>query len=329
MPLGIIGGVNKDLRIARLAEAQHGVLTRRQAEKNGFTASACERRLAAGRWVPVHRGVYRLAGSPETWEQRVMAACLALPGCVASHIVAGVLWRFPGCSRQAEITLTGARQTTLPKVRVRRTRCLDPVDRARCANIPATSVARTVIDLSTELPESRLATVVDFVLANRMLPVSYLAGRLEALGVQGRRGAGCLRDLLEERSGRARQVDSEFQRRLGLLIAQRGLASARFEYPTRLAGGKVRFADVAFVEERVAFEADSYRHHSSLTDWAADHTRNNLIMAEGWTVLPITWDQIENDPRGAVDLMVKVVSSHRLPAPGDPRGVYRSGITPL
>jgi len=271
-----MGGVNKDLRIARLAETQHGVVTRRQAEKNGFTAGACERRLASGRWVPVHRGVYRLAGTPQSWEQSVMAACLAVPSCVASHRVAGALWRFPGCSRPAEITLTGARQTTLPLVRVRRTRCLDPVDRARCQNIPVTSVARTVIDLSTELPESRLAAVVDFVLANRMLPLPYLAARLEALGVRGRRGAGCLRDLLQQRSDRARHVDSEFQRRLGLLIAERGLTSARFEYPIRLAGGKVRFADVAFVEERVAFEADSYRHHSSLTAWAADHTRNNL-----------------------------------------------------
>lgn len=200
----------------------------------------------------------------------------------------------------------------MPLVRVRRSTRLDPVDRARCQNIPVTSVARTVIDLSAELGVPALEAVVDFVLANRMLPLSYLAARLDVLGARGRRGAGDLRNLLVERTGHTRHVDSEFQRRLGRLIAQRGVAGATYEYPIRQADGTVRFADLAFVQQRVAFEADSYRHHSTLTAWAADHTRNNHLMAEGWTVIPVTWDQVENDPQGVIDLIVRVVSSREL-----------------
>jgi len=81
-----------ELRLLGLAQAQHGVLSRHQALGEGLSASAIDRRLAAGEWVRVFQGVYRLAGVQITWEQRVMAGCLAAgPDAVASHRSAATL----------------------------------------------------------------------------------------------------------------------------------------------------------------------------------------------------------------------------------------------
>jgi very-short-patch-repair endonuclease len=72
--------VELDRKLARITEAHYGVFTREQAVGLGFSESACDRRVAVGAWESVHRGVYRLGGSGRTFEQSVLAACLAAPG---------------------------------------------------------------------------------------------------------------------------------------------------------------------------------------------------------------------------------------------------------
>src|SRR3989442_2637238 len=76
--------------LASLAERQPGLGTRAQAREEGFSKREIESRLEAGLWETLHRGVYRLAGSPRTWEPAGMGACLAA-GAVASHRTAAAL----------------------------------------------------------------------------------------------------------------------------------------------------------------------------------------------------------------------------------------------
>lgn len=81
-----------DEAVARLAARQQGCFSRAQVLAAGMTDRMILRRIAAGRWVSVAAGVYRLAGVPVTWRQRALAACLvAGPGAVVSHRSAGVL----------------------------------------------------------------------------------------------------------------------------------------------------------------------------------------------------------------------------------------------
>src|SRR5207248_5084728 len=63
-------------RLARLAATQHGVFTRAQAIACGVSARTATRRLSSGMWDRLYPAVYRVAGSPETWRQAPMAACL-------------------------------------------------------------------------------------------------------------------------------------------------------------------------------------------------------------------------------------------------------------
>jgi len=93
-------------------------------------------------------------------------------------------------------------------------------------------------------------------------------------------------ELLEERRGRQRHVDSELQRQLEQ-IALDGykaglLPEPFFEYPVRLANGRWRYPDVAYPPPvSVGFEAHSYEHHSSLEAFAADAERNLELFGEG------------------------------------------------
>jgi hypothetical protein len=262
-------------------------------------------------WETVFGGVVRRVGAPRTWEQAEMAGCLAADG-IASHRAAGVLWRLPEIEPRLEVTIPQRRKVVLDGFAVHRTRFLQPVDLAHRSGIPVTSLARTVIDVSLEVPRIAPA-LVNHVLAKRKVPLALLVDRLKAQGTRGRQGAADLFELLEERRGRQRHVDSELQRQLEQ-IALDGykvglLPEPFFEYPVQLANGRWRYPDVAYPPPvSVGFEAHSYEHHSSLEAFAADAERNLELFGEGWMIVPITGVQVRDPPR-LLGLMARIVAA--------------------
>lgn len=97
-PVWLAEGVKGvDIRVARRAAGQYSVIHRQQAIALGMTARQIDARSAAGLYVPVHPGVYRLAAAPARPEQAIAAACLAGgPGAIASHRAAAWLWDLRG-----------------------------------------------------------------------------------------------------------------------------------------------------------------------------------------------------------------------------------------
>ena len=250
-------------------------------------------------------------GAPRTWEQAEMAGCLSADG-IASHRAAGVLWRLPEIEPRLEITIPQRRKAVLDGFEVHRTRLLQPVDRTHRSGIPVTSLARTVIDVSLEVP--RLGPViVNHVLATHKVPLDLLVNRLKAQGTQGRSGAAGLVQVLEERRGRKRHVDSELQRRFEE-IALGGyraglLPEPFFEYPVQLSDGRWRYPDVAYPPPvMVGFEAHSYEHHSTLEAFASDVERNLELFGEGWMIVPITAVQLRDPPR-LVAVMARIIAA--------------------
>jgi hypothetical protein len=95
-------------------------------------------------------------------------------------------------------------------------------------------------------------------------------------------------------SPRARQRGE----RLFLRIVQEyGLPTPEREVEYHLSDGRTVYVDFVFCRV-VGAEIDSYLHHSSLTDWAADRTRNNLLRAQGLTLLNVTEPDMQQDPAG-------------------------------
>ncbi len=195
-----------------LSASQHGLISREQALRQGLSPGEWRWLSQSDDWRRVYAGVYRRVGAPETWEQALMAGCLATDA-IASHGAAGALWRLPEVERRLEVTIPQGRRVVLKGFEVHRTRFLQPVDRTHRSGIPVTSLARTVIDVSLDVPGLAPA-LVDHVLAKRKVPLALMANRLAAMGTQGRSGTRDLLQMLEERKGRKRHVDSGLQREL-------------------------------------------------------------------------------------------------------------------
>ncbi len=132
---------------------------------------------------PVRRGVYRIAGTPETWQQFLMAACLARPGSYASFRTAAALWDLEGFARrELEITVPGSR-TGAPRWRHRPR---EPGGRARdtwpsVERIPTSSMARTLCDLTAVVQPWMVERAVDEALRRKLVTLRGARG--------GRRGS--------------------------------------------------------------------------------------------------------------------------------------------
>src|SRR4051794_35593782 len=81
-----------DALIAQLAEAQHGVVGRRQLREMGLTPKAVRVRIERETLHPVHRGVYAVGHRRVSQRGRWMAAVLGVGGGVLSHRSAAALW---------------------------------------------------------------------------------------------------------------------------------------------------------------------------------------------------------------------------------------------
>ena len=171
------GQSRDDALIGALAGSQHGVVTRSQLLDAGVGRGAIEHRIAAGRLLPMHRGVYAVGHMPVTREAAWLAAVFACGvGALLSHRSAGALW---GVRRWAparpEVTTSTQRRRPGIAVHVRRT---TDAERDVHLGIPVTSLARTIVDLAHTLEVDELERVVREADFQRRLDVSAVRASL-------------------------------------------------------------------------------------------------------------------------------------------------------
>jgi predicted transcriptional regulator of viral defense system len=139
-----------------LAAKQHGVVCRRQLAAIGIDDSGIRRCVAKGRLHRVHPGVYAVGYSRLTAEGRWMAAVLACGrSAVLSHLDAAALWRiYDGMGARVHVTVLSRR--VVAGVWVHRARRLHPEDVTVRQEIPVTTAARTLVDLTDVLGRDRV-----------------------------------------------------------------------------------------------------------------------------------------------------------------------------
>lgn len=222
---------------------------------------------------------YRIAGTPASAEQRAVAATLwAGPGAVVSHDTAAHLWGLIAAA--GKVHVTAARQLTRPPSGIIvHTSRLDRRDKGPLRGIPVTSPARTVLDLAATRTEEELFPLVERAVLDGLVTDEHL--RDSVVRNRGRRGAGVLGRVLDLGSAST----SALERRIAAILARSGLPPHRREYPV----GHYRL-DFAWPEQRLAVEADGRRWHSSRDDFTRDRAKHNALLADGWRVLRVTWD---------------------------------------
>jgi hypothetical protein len=203
----------RDWVIARLGDRQQGVAAHWQLLEAGFRPSAIARRVDAGRLHPRHRGVYAVGHRRLTRKGRWMAAVLACgPDALLSHRSAAALWELPaGGSGPIHVTVPGRRKKGQEGIRVHNVRHLHRADRTLIDNIPVTSLARTLLDLTETETAQRLRTLVE---ASERLDLFDLTQIEDVIaGSPGRHGIKPLRAVLARLRGPPPDTRSRLERR--------------------------------------------------------------------------------------------------------------------
>lgn len=275
----------KDFR--KLAAKQLGLVSRRQLlEECGFSPDRIWRACESGKFDKIHRGVYRVAGVPESWPQRVMGAVLRTSG-IASHRTAAALWGFDGFV-EGPIEVSADKQLRVAKPRfVVYPRPVPEALRTKREGIPVTTVPRTLVDLASDLPMDRWGRTVEDALRRGLTSLEALrefAGREDC---QGHPGTEALRAWLADGETLKGPSATAFQRTVRDLLRQVGGFSE--EVPILDADGtEVARVDFLLDGQPVIVEADGRKDHSGRDDWWHDLKRRNKVTALGYLVLHVT-----------------------------------------
>ena len=265
-----------------------------------MTQEAIRHLLRTGRRERVAGGVYRLVGSPPTWEQRVIAEVLAAgPSAAASHRSAAALLGIPGFDRRGrpEVTTPRARRHRASSAIVHRWRPFPSHHLTVIEGIVTTRVARTLIDLAGVVKAGRAERAVDNCLAAGTVTYRALDATFLELAGRGRSGVAVMRAILAERSELYVAPESELEADFFALLADHGLELPVRQYNVGDDQEWIGRVDYAFRGRRRLLELDSRRHHSSLLDRQADRERDARVRAAGWPpVERFTTDDVVNHP---------------------------------
>lgn len=67
------------------------------------------------------------------------------------------------------------------------------------------------------------------------------------------------------------------------------------------------YADITWVRERVIVEVDGFAVHGRSAQFQADRLRDQVLTAQGWTIIRVTWDQLMTDREGFIARLRQVL----------------------
>lgn len=289
----------------RLGERQHGVVGRRQLRALGIDARRLKPILARGAATQMTEEVLAVAGSPDTWRRRIMAAVLdAPPGAVASHDTAAALWNVPGFPPAGAIHVTVPNQGTTKRGRlavIHYHRDM-PLDEAVLRHgIPVATPTLATFQLCATLHPGRASRAFDAMTVRGLTSGRRLADLVGRIGASGRNGTRLAREL-SQRHGDESPPESGLESRVEWLGGRAGLNLER-----QIEVGGAHFigrADFRIRGTSGLIEAQSLLYHSSPLDAAADSRRIDALLEAGFSVLTI-WDyQAFHQPDLVIETMV-------------------------
>lgn len=284
--------------VSEAAEQSQGVLARSEIVRLGVSPSSLRRRMAIGEWATLLPGAIRVARGDSEWHQLVAAACIwGGPEAWASHRTAAALWRLDGFSRDiVEITTTRHKDPKELGLVVHRTRKIERAEVAVVDRIPVTSPTRTLIDLGAVSGRQRVELALDDALRRGLTSLARVEWFARVHSKRGRRGVATIKSLLIEKRRRRRITESGFETRLFQLLRSSRLPVPVPQFVIEDDGRFVARVDFAYPEVRLAIEAVSYKWHSASEDWSRDQIRSNKLIAVGWRVLNVTWEEMRKRP---------------------------------
>ncbi len=291
-----------------LAAEQYGLLTRLQLIDLGWTESAISRAASGGCLELVHAQVYRVAGSPDIPQQRMLAAVLrggsgarlsgegalsllrvrGIPGDAAPHVL------LPPGRRIVNVTFAWTRDQSPAHHH-------EPL-----GSIPSTTAVRALVEAASRWRRRRLLAAHDQLRWSGLASEGELA---RTAATVGRRHAGARLVLSLVAEGELEQ-DSGGERTLADALQSLDLArNARWQEwitPSIRVDCLLDPLAVAFatgVDPAISpharslglvLEYDGRMHHTHRRDVAADARRQQAIEEEGYAVLRIRAEDVRD-----------------------------------
>jgi len=288
--------------VGTVAATQHAVITFDQLLELGMPPHHAQRFIDEGFLERVHAGVFKVRGAPWTYEQRLVAVCLAIgPEAAASHRAAATVHHVLRYKEPpVEVTTTRLRSPELEGVTVHRLSDLDERWVTVVNGVRVTTVARTLVDLGAVAALSTVEAALDRAAGVKLITYRGVRDAMIAVARQGRRGVGKIRRLLDARIGEVIPA-GVLNARMQSLLRQAGLPRLEVEYVVRDAhGGFLAVVDFASPEHLLALEVDGYEFHSAPKALHDRNVRDRLLADDGWLTLHFDWHELDRqDPRVA------------------------------
>ncbi len=241
--------MNGDDALYELAEAQHGFVTRFQAQCAGLSRAALLHRMRHGDWTPHGRRVLHRSGTPWTRASPLMRAVLdAGPGAVVSHTTAAAWWGLPGFDLLT-IHITRPRGTTCAPVvfadHVHEVLDLTSEQVTVLDGVPIVRAERVIFELCATTHPLRAERALDTGWAKALYSGASLRRIHRELACRGRGGTVLLRELLRARPPGWIPPASNLEARFETIVREALLGTWRRQVDlgddVRWCGGRLRF----------------------------------------------------------------------------------------
>jgi very-short-patch-repair endonuclease len=293
------------------ARSHHGIIT---FEASGLSRAAWYRAIRSGTIEQLHPHVARLHGTPDTPEQRIIAAVEAVgAGCLASHRSAARLWGVPRPDHDpVDILLpTKRRDVRLEGVVVHRRRDTARLVPQRRFAIACTDIARTLLDLGAVDPQG-LHDAVGHVIANGLITLEALDAAATEHARPGRGGVVAVRDAIADWSIDDKPADSMLEFTFDRLARRHGLPTLEFRPIVEGVTVDARVRGTAVLLECDAW-SDRRRDHERVEQSVDVDAR---LTAAGWTVVRCTYRAVTTRPSATAKRILAAIERHAAtPAP--------------
>lgn len=276
------------------ASRQSMLFTARQAAEAGLSEGQIRHRRRSGRWVRYAGSALMLAGTvPDARYAGLVAARLTWPDGALCLSSAAAVHRLPVPGDGAVHVLVPGGRPPRPGIVPHRHRVPER-ETLLLRGYPVTTVARTVLDCLGVLPSREAESLIIWVLTRDVVPHAVLT---RMLLVQPRaRGNAQRRRLLAATADGAMGPAEQLLHRI---LRHAGISGWRANAQVLDARGAPARADVLFAAERLILEVDGAGHHGPAS-FQADRTRQNRLVAAGYTLLRFTWADLTERPDDVV-----------------------------
>lgn len=281
--------VDLDRVLAAVFPRQHSLVRLADVIAAGGTRQHAHTRVAAGRWIRVYPGVFRLAGVAVTYQSRVLAEVFAAgPGAAASHMCAARLQGLGFRTAEPEISVPRGRNHRPKGVRVHESTDLD-----RCAiqlidGIPTTDPSRTILDVARYIGPVALGRLVEESRRAGKADWQSLIATLVTHARQGRHGVTRLRQVIADGMSDDEVTDTDSELLALTVLRMAGLDPVLHHRVYDDDGVLIAEIDLAFPPKMAGFEVDGDAHLDPIQK-AKDEERDHDLRRRGWVIRRSWW----------------------------------------